>query len=270
MNRYDLIEILSCLTETEKKVLSQSGLLNKGSFFGQEEIRRMIKNGDIVINPPLGESAFSVGSIDLTLSSELRVPLAEWELRLKLNTILSHSNHSLLDEKSTIAPVLTNTYNYLFFTKPALIKENHGYVLRPGEKVIAITLQRIKLKNGLCGFVFGRSRFARGFLAVEFAPFIEPGVDNRTVLEIKNDGPWPVILVPGTRLCKMIFARAICTESETYQGQYANQQSLIQPGEEECVEEVGHLLIYLPGIDEPVVVLKKEFIDHLEKNFPVQ
>lgn len=49
------------------------------------------------------------------------------------------------------------------------------------------------------------SRFARLGLSVHItASFINPGVDNRTVLEIFNASQLTVALYPGTKICQMI------------------------------------------------------------------
>ncbi len=56
------------------------------------------------------------------------------------------------------------------------------------------------------------------------ASFIQPGINNRQVLEIGNLAPFPLVLKPGVRICQIIFER---TEGEAlYQGRFMNQDQL--------------------------------------------
>jgi dCTP deaminase len=56
------------------------------------------------------------------------------------------------------------------------------------------------------------------------ASFVQPGINNRQVLEIGNLAPFPLVLKPGVRICQMILER---TEGEaSYQGKFRNQNQL--------------------------------------------
>jgi dCTP deaminase len=71
----------------------------------------------------------------------------------------------------------------------------------------------------------GRSRFARLGLFVHItAGFMQPGINNRQVLEIYNASSYPLELVPGTRICQFIFMKMSGTA--TYQGRFSNQEKL--------------------------------------------
>jgi hypothetical protein len=59
--------------------------------------------------------------------------------------------------------------------------------LLPGQACLGITVETIQLAPGLCGLLEGRSRFARLGLFVHItAGFMQPGINNRQVLEIYN------------------------------------------------------------------------------------
>ncbi|CAI2168240.1 4417_t:CDS:2 [Funneliformis geosporum] len=80
------------------------------------------------------------------------------------------------------------------------------YYLGPGQMCLGITRENVKLPSDLCALVEGRSRFARLGLSVHItASFINPGVDNQTVLEIFNASSLSLALYPGTKVCQMIF-----------------------------------------------------------------
>jgi dCTP deaminase len=53
---------------------------------------------------------------------------------------------------------------------------------------------------------------------------MQPGINNRQVLEIYNASSYPLELVPGTRICQFIFMKMSGTA--TYQGRFSNQEKL--------------------------------------------
>ena len=99
------------------------------------------------------------------------------------------------------------------------------YVLEPGCTIHGITRERIRLPGDLCGFLEGRSRFARlGLMIHVTSAFVQPGVDNRQVLEMSNVSGHPLRIHPGVRLCQIVLMR---TEGRaTYRGRFAEQENL--------------------------------------------
>jgi len=92
----------------------------------------------------------------------------------------------------------------------------------PGETVLGITRERLRLGPGLCGWLEGRSRFARLGLMVHIsAPFMGPGIDSQQVLEMSNFGPAPLAVYPDTPICQFIFQRM--DGDEHYAGRFAGQ-----------------------------------------------
>jgi dCTP deaminase len=140
-----------------------------------------------------------------------------------INTTIAN----LIDSVWTKFPrkiILKNGVDYKKYTKLIQTKPNEKITIRSGETILGITQEHIKLPTNICGILNGRSRFARMGLCIHItALFINPGVDNQTVLEIRNDSPYNLELVPGERICQLILMN-IDGEAE-YQGQF-NQQSL--------------------------------------------
>lgn len=122
--------------------------------------------------------------------------------------------------------VLKDGINYKDYTELYDAKETKtGRILiNPGETVLGITQENIKLSSKICGILNGRSSFARMGLCIHItALFINPGVDNQTVLEINNTSPYVIELIPGTPICQMIFLNM--DGESLYDGKY-NKQSL--------------------------------------------
>ncbi len=99
------------------------------------------------------------------------------------------------------------------------------YVLEPGRTIHGITRELIELPRNLCGFLEGRSRFARlGLMVHVTSAFVQPGVANRQVLEMSNVAGYPLRIHSGVRLCQIVLMR---TEGEAvYSGRFAVQETL--------------------------------------------
>jgi dCTP deaminase len=98
----------------------------------------------------------------------------------------------------------------------------HPYVLGPGETVLGITRERVRLPPDLAGWLEGRSRYARlGLMIHVTAGFVAPGVNSRQVLEMSNVAKHPLVLHAGVRLCQIVLQR--CEGEAVYAGRFARQ-----------------------------------------------
>ncbi len=159
-------------------------------------ILREIEQGRIRIEPfELGQ--IGPASIDLHLSSTFWV----FENRHTVHEVSEESDFEAMTRK---------------------VENSTGIVLQTGETVLGLTTERVTLASSLCGWLEGRSRFARLGLAVHVtAGFMQPGIDNHQVLEMTNLGPTPLLLRSGVRVCQLIVQR--CEGEATYRGRFAKQ-----------------------------------------------
>ena len=104
-------------------------------------------------------------------------------------------------------------------------KLDEPYPLAPGTTIHGITRERITLPDNLCGFLEGRSRFARLGLQIHVtSAFVQPGVSNRQVLEMSNVSGRTLQIRAGVRICQLVLLR---TEGQAvYHGRFAEQQDL--------------------------------------------
>ena len=80
------------------------------------------------------------------------------------------------------------------------------YALRPGECLIASTVERIELPDNIVARVEGKSTLGRLFLSVhETAGLVDPNFKGQITLEIKNNGPAAVMLKPKMKICQLVF-----------------------------------------------------------------
>jgi dCTP deaminase len=165
----------------------------------REEILKEISRGTIEIEP-FEEDQVGPGSIDLHLGKEFRV--------------FKKLRNACVVEECISVEALTEH-----------LEAEESFTLMPGETVLGITHERIKLPANICGWLEGRSRFARMGLVIHMtAGFVQPGINNRQVLEIGNLAPFPLVLKPGVRICQIILDR---TEGEaSYQGKFKSQNHL--------------------------------------------
>ncbi len=168
------------------------------SVLTRNELLKAIGEGRIRIEPFL-EDTVGPGSVDLSLSNEFRI-------FKKLRKAVA------VDDSIEVEKITRLVYR-------------DSFTLLPGETILGITKERIRLAPNLCGWIQGRSRFARvGLLVHMTASFIQPGIDNRQVLEISNMAPFPLILKPGTRICQVIFQTTI--GEAVYEGRHKRQERL--------------------------------------------
>jgi dCTP deaminase len=105
-----------------------------------------------------------------------------------------------------------------------VVRLDDPYELPPGQTVLGITREKISLPPDLCGWLEGRSRFARLGLTVHVTSgFVQPGVSNRQVLEMTNVSNVTLAIHSGVRICQIVLQR---TEgSAVYRGRYADQEA---------------------------------------------
>lgn len=162
-----------------------------------DQILQEIRAKRIQISP-FREENIGPGSIDLTLAKEIR--------------IFENINHSV--------PVAENS-DFKSITKKKIL--DAPYIMKPRELVLGITQEKIKLPGDICAWLNSRSRFARLGLMVHItAPFIQPGESGKQVLEIYNAGPNNLALIPGEKLCQLIFQRTEGTA--IYNGKFKDQE----------------------------------------------
>jgi dCTP deaminase len=168
------------------------------AVLGRAAILEAIEQGAIKITP-FQPALVGPASVDLTLAPSFRV---------------FRKVHEVIDVREDT--------DYRQLTEKLELPAGSHILIMPGETVLGITRERLRLGPGLCGWLEGRSRYARLGLMVHIsAPFMGPGIDSQQVLEMSNFGPAPLAVVPGTAICQFVFQRL--EGSESYTGRFAGQ-----------------------------------------------
>ena len=168
------------------------------AVLGRQAILQAIDSGAITITP-FSPELVGPASVDLTLAGSFRV-------FRKVHEVIA---------------VCEDT-DYREFTEKVDVPEEGHILIMPGETILGITRERLRLGPGLCGWLEGRSRFARLGLMVHIsAPFMGPGIDSQQVLEMSNFGPAPLAVPTGLPICQFVFQRL--DGDECYEGHFAGQ-----------------------------------------------
>ena len=168
------------------------------AVLGRAAILEAIEQGAIKITP-FQPALVGPASVDLTLAPSFRV---------------FRKVHEVIDVREDT--------DYRQLTEKLELPAGSHILIMPGETVLGITRERLRLGPGLCGWLEGRSRYARLGLMVHIsAPFMGPGIDSQQVLEMSNFGPAPLAVHPGTAICQFVFQRL--EGSESYTGRFAGQ-----------------------------------------------
>lgn len=139
-------------------------------------IRESLATGELVITPlPEDESTWlQPAGVDLRISDEFRRP----------DPHVRHVRpHALTGGE---------------FTEPCGLNADGEFRLRPGEFVLARTMEWVKIPQGCAGNLDERSTYARcGVLMHLVAGNIEPGFEGHITLELANLTQRDILLKPG-------------------------------------------------------------------------
>jgi dCTP deaminase len=162
----------------------------------RDVILEEMQRGRIVVDP-FSEDQLGAASIDLTLGDEIRVIEADG------------------------TPIdITDDSDYRDHTAVRSLAE--PYVLETGATIHGITREAVRLPSDVCGFLEGRSRFARlGLMIHVTSAMVQPGAFNRQVLEMGNISGHPLRIHAGVRVCQLVLMRTEGTA--VYEGRFSTQ-----------------------------------------------
>ena len=150
-----------------------------------QDIKKAIKDGWITIDP-FPDLAKQLGScsVDLRLGNTFRV--------------FEHSRYPYID------PSKKDYSNEI--TKVIDVGTDGYFIIQPGDFVLAVTLETVKISKDLMGRLEGRSSLGRlGLVVHSTASIFDPGWDGKPVLELGNLGRMAIRLTCGMRICAMTF-----------------------------------------------------------------
>ncbi len=156
-------------------------------IYSDRDIKRLIKAGEIVITSPENDHMDNIhaSSLDLRLGRFFKV--------------YEHSKFPVLD------PLKMRSFEGM--TKQIEVTDiAEPFIVHPGDFVLGVTVEKVKLPNNIVARVEGRSSLGRlGIIIHSTAGFVDAGFEGNITLEITNINRMPVALYPGMRVCQLAF-----------------------------------------------------------------
>ena len=164
-------------------------------ILSDRDIKEYLKSGKLKVeNMEDPEKQIQPSGIDLRLGNNFRV--------------FKNMSIPFIDTKAPVE-------NY---TEPIEIPDEKPFIIHPGEFVLGIIKEYVKLPCDLVGTVDGRTSLGRlGINIHATSAGINPGWEGFLTLEISNIGKLPVALYPGMRICKMSFTKLSSEAEKPYQ-----------------------------------------------------
>ena len=164
------------------------------------EILEAIRKGEIIIDPFIEEN-IGPCSVDLTLSSNFTL----------------FEEGQLIDSKR-----LGET-----FKTQAIETKGGGIELKPGQFILAKTVEKIAVSKDIAATLEGRSSIARLGVFVHAAGLVNPGSGLTKpvpmVLEVFSQNSSPVKLYPGMKIVQIIFYKLSTPARQGYDERKASR-----------------------------------------------
>ncbi len=168
-------------------------------ILSDRDIKARMLKGDIVVTSPDNDHLGNIGasSMDLRLGKYFKV--------------YNHTKYAVLD------PMQPETFKDVA-RLVEIDEETTPFIVQPGEFVLGVTMEKIKIADDIVARVEGRSSLGRlGIIIHSTAGFVDAGFEGTITLEITNINRMPVALYPGMRVCQLAFEEMSSPADVPYQ-----------------------------------------------------
>ena len=163
-------------------------------------IKALLAAGGLFIDP-LDETSIQPASVDLRLGRSLRV----------------FQNHRL--------PAIDVKQEMAHLTDLVTMDEVNPFVLHPGEFVLGVTLEEVRLPDDVVGRLDGKSSLGRlGLVVHSTAGFVDPGWRGRLTLELSNVANLPINLYYGMKASQISFMQLTTPSEHPYGSKALNSK----------------------------------------------
>lgn len=171
-------------------------------FLSNQTIEQYIQEGKITV---VGNTNIESMGVTINLGETLLIPLPNQTVDLQNPVQPQYSTHNLLEST---------------------------YTLKPNDFVLGSTKQSISTSKDIITMIDGRSTLARLGLTIHTTAMVLDGVpfnQENSVLEIKNNGNFDIVLHAGERVGTYIFAQLTARIVGEKITNYSNQNSVTPP-----------------------------------------
>ncbi len=163
-------------------------------ILSDKSIKELIKKGVLSVEP-FKEDLLQCSSLDLRLGDEF----------------VRYADGTFIDIKKGAGEVIRE-------------KVKDFIDIKPGEFILATTVEYVKLPSHITAFVEGRSSLGRLGLFIENAGWVDAGFEGQITLELYNANRVPIRLYTGMRICQLVFAQLDKVPEKVYRGKYRGQR----------------------------------------------
>lgn len=186
----------------------------------------ILSDGDI-------KKAIEVKRIEITPQPDFDVQLGSCSIDLRLGNafrVFDHSKFPFID------PSKKDFSNEI--TTEVIVKDGENFIMQPGDFVLAVCLENVKIPADLMGRLEGRSSLGRlGLVVHSTASTFDAGWDGKPVLELGNLGRMAISLTPGMRICAMTFEELTSPALTPYTSKKFAKYKFQQAPEESRIHE---------------------------------
>ena len=177
-------------------------------IFSKADILEALEQGVLVIDPLPEEGMYSTSSVDLRLGNSFTIFDTPGEDSGIFVTVGVTEPEEIAAQYGKRNVILSSSY----------------LEIKPGQFVLANTLERLELPLQLAARVEGKSSLARFGLSVhQTAPTIHADFRGTIRLEISNVGPFLCRLTPGTPICQLIVEELKTPATERLRSRFQDQ-----------------------------------------------
>ncbi len=177
-------------------------------IYSDQDIRRALEEGELVIEPRPVLAAYATSSVDLLLGDAFTVfdpPTPGVEIAVM---VAQADPEEAVQQFGRVVSVPSDSY----------------IELKPNAFALAYTVERVELPLTLAARVEGKSSVARWGLSVhQTAPTIHAGFHGNIRLEIANVGPFVCRLTPGMQICQLVIEELKSPPENELQSRFQNQ-----------------------------------------------
>lgn len=128
-------------------------------------------------------------------------------------------------------PVIDPAQDQPELTRLIEVNPEEGFILHPGEFVLASTYEQVTLPDDIAARLEGKSSLGRlGLLTHSTAGFIDPGFSGHVTLELSNMATLPIRLWPGMKIGQLCFFRLSSPAEKPYGAGATHSRYLGQRG----------------------------------------
>jgi dCTP deaminase len=190
---------------TKTFLLANNNFLEDRMILSGEQIREYIRQGRILVEP-FDQRLIGPSQVDLRLGSKFRI--------FKATNVVDPSDEGSIERNTELIDT-----------------RGKPFVIKSGQLILGITLEKIAVPNDLVASIEGRSSIARIGVFIHISSgHVNPGSGSShpipVTLEILNMNPAPVKLYPGMRIGQLLFYtmdRAVSKGYDEVGGKYAGK-----------------------------------------------